>query len=387
VIAAAGAVRASAAAPTLSSARARSARRACDGSALGAGFRAAMSALVLAAASLASPGTPAAAQGLVLAGNDAARVRLPRAALVEPYSNSGYRLRVEGGEAVVEVSLAPLASRDPFALPAAASNDAIGALARSVAAGSTSRYEAVSRLLAWVGRNIEYRLDRSAAQDAAATLARRSGYCTGVARLTVALLAAVGIEAREVPGFVAAPGGGVPAGFHRWVEVRYEDVGWVFSDPLVTHHYVPATYVRLASETLQPNGDLAPQLLARLDHRQPADLFVEAPAGVTVRRNVARQRAASLRITVGEGGGAGLAVLEGDGSRRERSLREGTGTFVGLEPGTYLLRVDVAGWPSMLKRVILRDRVAASIHLPRPPEPPPAPANHLAARTVLETSK
>ena len=196
----------------------------------------------------------AAAQGIAVVGADAARVRVPEAVVVAPYANAGYRLRLQDGEAFVEVSLAPLGSRDPFTLPPSGRNaeGPVATLARSVTAGATSRYEAVSRLLAWVGRHVAYELDRSVPQDAVSTLDRRSGYCTGIARLTVALLLAVDIPAREVAGFVAAPAGGVPAGFHRWVEVRYEDVGWVFSDPLVSHHYVPATYVPLASETLLP---------------------------------------------------------------------------------------------------------------------------------------
>jgi hypothetical protein len=334
-------------------------------------------------------GPPARSQGVALAGGDTASIRLPAAAVVEPYANTGYRLRLEGGRALVDVSLAPLASRAPFASPAGGAGDPVAALARAVTAGATTRYEATSRLLSWVGRNVAYRLDRDAPQDALTTLARRDGYCTGIARLTVALLTAVGIPAREVPGFVAAPSGGVPAGFHRWVEVHYDDAGWVFSDPLVTHHYVPATYVRLASEMLLGDADREPRLLARHDRRQPTDLFAEAPPGVTLRRNLARQRAAALRVTVGTGlAASGRALLEGEGRRRTQPFLGGASTFVGLEPGSYLLRVEVDGWNPVLKRIILRDRVAASIHLPVPePTAPAAVSSHGAPRPALETSK
>jgi hypothetical protein len=161
----------------------------------------------------------------------------------------------------------------------------------------------------------------------------------------------------------------VPAGFHRWVEVRYEDAGWVFSDPLLTHHYVPATYVRLASELLRSTPESAPgRLLGREDHRQPVDLFREGAPGVSLRRNDARQRAAALTVTVADAGEEGRATLVGQGSRRSRRLRAGASTFVGLEPGAYLLRVDVAGRAPVLKRVTLRARVAATVHLPRPAE-------------------
>jgi hypothetical protein len=316
-----------------------------------------------------------AAQAVAMAGTDRVRLELPATVLVESYSNAGYRLRVEGGHAAVEVSLAPMGSRQPFALPPAPEGAAepVSVLARAVAAGASSRYQAVSRVLEWVARNVAYDLDRSAPQDALAVLERRSGYCTGVARLSVALLRALSIPARDVPGFLVAPaGGGPPAGFHRWVEVYYDDVGWVFSDPLLALHYVPATYVRLASESLlaEAEAEAAPgRLLWRDDRRLPIDLIAEGSPRLTVRRNDAVRRAGALQITVG-GGASGRAVLEGRGSRRIRILDRGESTFVGLEPGSYVLRVEVEGAEPSLKRVILRDRVWGSIHLPRPPAVP-----------------
>jgi hypothetical protein len=243
-------------------------------------------------------------------------------------------------------------------------------LARSVAAGAATRYDAVTRVLQWVGRNVTYDLDRSQPQDAAAVLQRRSGYCTGIARLSVALLQALDIPAREVPGFLVAPAGAgssrTPAGFHRWIAVHYDDVGWVFSDPLLALHYVPATYVRLASESLLPEAEVLPgRLLARDDRRIAVDLFAEASPQLSVRRNGVVRRAAALQVTVG-GAAAGRAVLEGAGIRRVRALERGESTFVGLEPGSYLLRVEVPGASPSLKRVILHDRVWGAVHLPAP---------------------
>jgi hypothetical protein len=314
-------------------------------------------------------GLPAAgcAQALALDGSDVVRLELPAAGRVESYANAGYRLRVGNGVATVEVSLAPLRSRQPFALPPPAGRGPVAVLARAIAAGSTTRYQAVTQVLQWVARNVVYDLDRTSPQDAEAVLARRRGYCTGVARLTVALLQSLAIPARDVPGFlVASPDGALPAGFHRWIEVRYDDVGWVFSDPLLAMHYVPATYVRLASEELRGEVTATPgRLLDRDDRRLAVDLLPEGPPRVTVRRNDVSRRAAALRVSV-SGGVAGRAVLEGGGTRRTRVLQRGESTFVGLEPGSYLLRVEVDGASPTLKRVILRDRVWGSVHLPRP---------------------
>jgi hypothetical protein len=315
---------------------------------------------------LAAAAGPLAAQSVAVGGGDSVSLRLPGSARVEGYANAGYRLTVDGDHGMVEVVLPPLRSSDRFTPPAPLAADPLALLARAVTSGSRSRYEAASRLLAWVARNVTYELDRAAPQDALAVLTRRRGYCTGVARLTVGLLRAVGIPAREVPGFVvASPGAGIPAGFHRWVEIGYSDAGWVFSDPLLTHHYVPATYVRLASEELRAMPEAAPgQLLERRDRRQPVDLFREGAPGVSLRRNDARQRTAVLTVTVSDAA-VGRAVLEGEGSRRVRTLAGGASTFVGLEPGRYLLRIEQSGRRSIDKLVTLRARVAASIHLPR----------------------
>jgi hypothetical protein len=335
-------------------------RRAAWAAGSGAALCAALSTAALLELAAAAP---IGAQSTAVGGGDGVRLRLPASARVEPYANAGYRLRVEEGVATVEVDLAPLRSRDPYRAGTVA-GDPLATLARAVTSGARSRYEAASRLLGWVARNVTYDLDRDAPQDALAVLARRQGYCTGVARLTVALLQSVGIPAREVPGFVvASPGGGVPAGFHRWVEVRFEDVGWVFSDPLLSHHYVPATYVRLASERLQGRPEATPGLLLlRADRRQPVDLLGEGPPGVSVRRNDTRQRTGVLTVSVA-GAASGRAVLEGEGSRRARALTAGRSTFLGLEPGRYLLRVEPEGSAPIVKLVTLRARVAASIHL------------------------
>jgi len=340
----------------------------------------------------------AVAQAVAYVGTDRVRLELPAGGLVEPYSNAGYRLEVSGGVATVEVDLAPLRSRQPFAVPVGdvEVGDPIPVLARAVAAGAATRYDAVTRVLQWVARTVAYDLDRTQPQDAAAVLARRSGYCTGIARLSVALLQALDIPAREVPGFLVAPAGAgsgidsrAPAGFHRWIEVHYDDVGWVFSDPLLALHYVPATYVRLASESLLPEPETMPgRLLSRDDRRVAVDLFAESSPQLTVRRNGVARRAAALQVTVG-GAAAGRAVLEGEGIRRVRTLDRGESTFVGLEPGSYLLRVELDGASPSLKRVILRDRVWGAVHLPAPValEPiPPAPGTPSSAPISEEES-
>lgn len=286
--------------------------------------------------------TATAAEGLAVHGHDRAVLALPAGIRVEPYANGGYRLEVlADGSVSVAIEAAAMRSRTPFVAPdRTPGSSPRAALARALAAGATTRYQAASRILGWVSANIAYELERSLPQDADSVLSRRSGYCTGVARLTVALLDELGIEAREVPGFVVTGGAGaVGRGFHRWVEIFYPDRGWVFSDPLVTHHYVPATYLRLASEEVLPGGEAGGRLLQRDDQVRAVDVFPGVAPGVRVRRNEDRQMASALQVLVDDEIATGVATLEGEGVRLTRAVAAGSTTFVGLRAGTYQLRL------------------------------------------------
>lgn len=307
--------------------------------------------------------------GLAIEGRDVARLLPPQGATVTPYENNGYRLRWQGDEVVVEVTAAPLESKVPFRRPPRRTADEpLSRLAGRVTTGSKTEFEAASRLLNWVARNIEYSLDRDAEQSAQAVLKRRSGYCTGISRLTVALLQVSGIEAREVAGYVygRAPGFMPAQGYHRWVEIHYPDVGWVFSDPLVSHNWVPASYLRLGSEKINLGSGVDGLLLERRDQIGPVDLYPGGALGVRARRNHDRQLAGALSVQV-EDSEVGLASLEGDGLRRNHSLVRGSATFVGLDPGQYLLRLQIAGLPLYEREIEVPFRQRLTLSVPRSP--------------------
>ena len=312
--------------------------------------------------------------------------RAPAGARIEDYENAGYRLRVRGGEARVEVDVSALASRSRFEPPRRAASAAdrgstsrdVDRLARSLTAGADSRYEAISRVLGWVARSIAYDLDRGEPQDAVAVLRRRSGYCTGVARLTVALLEAAGIPAREVAGYVVDPDPGGRGGYHRWIEAYLPDRGWVFSDPLRSHHYVPATYLRLAAEELGPERGTEGRLLERRQILAVVDPYRHGVPGITARRNSERQLAAVLRVRV-EGSGSGLAELTGASQRRTRPLVDGAAVFVGLAPDSYRLRLTLPG--GVVERPVeLPDRVRKSLSLKAPGFPRRRPPGRLSSQ-------
>lgn len=338
--------------------------------------------LLLPLLALLAPALPARADradGLAIEGRDVARLLPPKGALVTPYENNGYRLRWQGDEVVVEVTAAPLASRALFHPPRhgkAGPSDPLARLALRVTTGSKTQVEAAGRLLNWVARNVEYSLDREAPQSAAAVLERRSGYCTGIARLSVALLQAAGIRAREVAGYVyggvaggraggsGAPGFGPAQGYHRWIEIDYPDVGWVYSDPLTSHNWVPATYLRLGSEQLDLGSGVDGLLLERQDQISPVDLYPGGALGVRARRNSERQLAGALRVQV-EDFAVGLASLEGVGLRRNHSLVRGMATFVGLDPGQYVLRLQIAGLPAYEREIAVAGRERLTLSVPR----------------------
>lgn len=294
------------------------------------------------AAWLAVPVAAPAAGARAIEGADHVRLLPPAGAQVVDYRNAGYDLRWIGDEVSIEVETAPLHSTTRFELPRKPGTDAISRLARGLTAGAETRYDAISRILGWVARHLEYDLDRSQPQSAEAVLARHSGYCTGVARLTVALLEAVAIPAREVAGYVVGGGPGRASGYHRWIEAYLPDRGWVFSDPLTTHHWVPATYLRLAAEDLSLAQGTDGLLLERHDRVATVDLYPLVAPGVTARRNSELQLAAALRVRLEDHSG-GTAILEGSSERWTHALIDGMTTFIGLDPGSYRLRLLVPG--------------------------------------------
>lgn len=321
---------------------------------------------------LAWTGAGVAQDAVVVAGADRARILVPPGVEVAPYENLGYRLRLADGVATIEVELDPIGSSSPFEQPTVSElpPTALERLAVALTRGSRTRHEAATRLLAWVSGNVRYQLDRAAAQDAEAVLARRSAYCTGFARLTVALLGAVGIEAREVAGYVAEgrPGEG-GSGYHRWVEIHYPDRGWAFSDPLASHGFVGASYLRLASDRLAPAGPGHGLVIERQDRTIAVDVAPGTPAvALRLRANRERRNAAALALALDSGEDAEAELLGAGGLRRLLALPGGRGTFLGLEPGRYELRVREDGRLAAWKSITIRDRVLAEVSIPRPPQ-------------------
>ena len=298
-------------------------------------------------------------------GSDETTMLVPAGVQVDAYENFGYRLQFSDSVARIQIEVLPLRSRQAFderALPGASSPET--RLARAVAAGAKTRFEAVSRILGWIAANVHYELDRTQAQDARSVLERRSAYCTGAARLSVALLDALAIPAREVAGYVAEDlPGGPGSGFHRWIEVFYDDRGWVFSDPLASQHFVAATYLRLASSAVESDLPGPALLLSRENRLEEIDLMAPAPARLVLARpNGSARHAAALRLLV-PGLPEAEAALIGPGSLRLENLRGGAVTFLGLAPATYELRIRDRGRLAVTRQITFHGPELANLEI------------------------
>jgi len=115
----------------------------------------------------------------------------------------------------------------------------------------------VSLLISWLRHEFHQQEDFVADQSLDRIIATRSANCVGLSALAIYVLGRMQVKARYVTGVAFKPSdkarllleGNV---LHRWIEVYYEDVGWVFSDPAGKVNFVDATYVVLGVEGLHP---------------------------------------------------------------------------------------------------------------------------------------
>ncbi len=304
------------------------------------------------------------AAGRVVEGLDQAYIIPPTGAVVAPYSNDGYSVERRGAGYLVQVAVTPLNSTADVELANRPPADPIGSVAWRLVAGSRKESDAVQRVLGWVSRNIQYDLDRRLDQSPTAVLERRRGYCTGIADLTVALLRSVGIEARSVDGYVLRSSHGEGPGYHRWVEVYYPDLGWVFSDPASSHGFVPATYLRLAARQVTPTWDAEPgEMVWRQDRLTIVDRAPAVASHVWVRPLSSQRIAGSLDLRVG-GLVRGEAWLHRTGFRWREKVVEGRASFVGLEAGRYRLDLRLANGSRLQRMIDLGPKERLLISLP-----------------------
>lgn len=120
----------------------------------------------------------------------------------------------------------------------------IVARAEKIIVGKTDAREAAVAITQWVHTNLGKRDGTRGAATAVETMAAGFGDCTEHSALTVAMLRAVGLPARNAGGIVLVPGFfSSDAGYHAWVEVWIGD--WVALDPALGRMKVGAHYMLL----------------------------------------------------------------------------------------------------------------------------------------------
>ncbi len=165
------------------------------------------------------------------------------------YSNANYRETVSGKKVKVEIKYNPLKikTRYPFSFKDKKLIDLIKKnkknseklllFAENISEKSKGYYDCVDNVLKFMSKNFKYteRINPPFRGD-----------CNTAAETTVKLLALCGIPARiryvvkfEQKESVIISG----RSLHAIVEIYYPGFGWVFSDPVKYHHFVPASYL------------------------------------------------------------------------------------------------------------------------------------------------
>nr|WP_243435858.1 transglutaminase domain-containing protein [Acanthopleuribacter pedis] len=177
------------------------------------------------------------------------------------YHNNGYKQSVQpqpgGFHVQVETRNAAIASR----LRGRAVRDLPPALKplETVVNRHKDTYLAdqITFLFAWLQQEITLETEYVADQSLAKIMRTRSANCVGLANIAIEVLDAMGVKARYVTGIafqrndraVLRLEGSV---LHRWIEIHYDDVGWVFADPSGKVNFVEATYLLMGIDTLHP---------------------------------------------------------------------------------------------------------------------------------------
>ncbi len=140
-------------------------------------------------------------------------------------------------------------------------DEAIVAKAKAIAKGRKDARAVAEAIVTWSFETLDKKDGTRGAATAVETLAQNGGDCTEHTALTVALLRAAGIPARNTAGIVLLPGlFSADAGYHAWVEVWLG--GWVVMDPALGRLTPGPHYVRLGHE--EPGMDDGSAAIARL---------------------------------------------------------------------------------------------------------------------------
>ncbi len=229
---------------------------------------------------------PVQAPAFGVRGSQAGCYRFVPTASVLSYQNAGYTIHsAPDGTIRVKVNLSPLrnATRYPTKIrnPRAKKIlDSIGETPLSPLLATTVQelvqpchgyYQAVTAILDWVTRHFHYRPQKTGTP--------LEGDCTAAAKLTVQMLLEAGIPARTAIGVVVGRNRVILSGkaLHSFVEIYYPGIGWLFSDPLSSYHFIPANYVLLRGMSLTDYFGLTLVPVCKIPPFNPVDTGDQSP--------------------------------------------------------------------------------------------------------------
>ena len=173
-------------------------------------------------------------------------------------------------EAAVRAALAVMESREPLPLrnmgreerrylrateQVQSDRPEFIALSKKLTGKAATEYEAVTAILDYVADEIKYTYNPPHT-DALTTLTTKTGNCTNIAHISMALLRAAGIPARMVGGTTLNKQWRIPIdhekylvktmgqGGHAWIEVYFPDLGWLSYDPKQSKQFTSTRHVK-----------------------------------------------------------------------------------------------------------------------------------------------
>jgi transglutaminase-like putative cysteine protease len=249
--------------------------------------------------------------------------------------------------------------------------------AKQIVKGSKYQYEAVQKILRWVNDNITYDLDLKGPKSALNVLLGKKGYCVGYSNLATALLRAVGIPCRNVHGIhingdsINGNGEYQPLSLkgitlHRWIEVYYPDVGWIFSDPKYSVNFVGANYIFLAHQDGWDNFPSASLegVMIKTENSYPNLAYIDRV------QDGSGQLLIRPSIFTREKGFVGVWIMNSDISLKKTEVViasldkvlkmlpdvNGKVSFTGLDGGEYELKIRYNGKLVYVNKFSLKDK-------------------------------
>lgn len=115
----------------------------------------------------------------------------------------------------------------------------------------------VAILIDWMTQNIAVEHHYDANQSLDRVLSSRSANCVGLANFATMVLTKLDINVRQVTGVVFQPTDAARRKMqgpvlHRWIEIQYPDIGWVFADPGGKVNHIEARYLVLGIHGYHP---------------------------------------------------------------------------------------------------------------------------------------